>query len=400
MIKRIRVKNFKSLRNVDLELGTRNVLVGPNMSGKSNIIDIFRLLAEIVTPSTSLPASFQQAFQRRGGLGETMWKGAGLDPLASQISIEVEGAVPAAPSSPPTGRISFDYRLSVGGDRWDNPRISDERLLLSDGGRTWEAIGTEGGTRTLLRPDGTSITQAGEPSRTALESEIFDWEGTLVRRTFASFRFYRFVPALIKSAPNPSAAALSLKEFGENLASWLMTIQTQYKEWFARVEAAMRDAFPEIESLFTSPTQQSTVFVSSRERFLRRPTSVFQMSDGELVFLAMLSLIYGPPELTAMLYCMEEPENYLHPRLIEMLIQLLKQRQNEMPGDERATVILTTHSPLLVDQCDLDEIIVVEKRDGATACTRPSEKAHLRELLDRKELGLGDLFYSGALGGG
>lgn len=60
---------------------------------------------------------------------------------------------------------------------------------------------------------------------------------------------------------------------------------------------------------------------------------------------------------------------------------------------------MTTHSPILVDRCQLDEIVIVEKRQGATVCTRPVDKPHLRELLQREEIGLGDLVYSGALGG-
>jgi predicted ATPase len=400
MIKRIRVQNFKSLRDVDLEFGTRNVLVGPNMSGKSNIIDVFRFLRSVVVASPGFRA-LQQAFQQSGGYGEVLWKGTAADPTASQVSIEVEGTTPPSvpfPSSPrPAG---FSYRLAVSADRWGNVKVQEERLTLHDGDNRWDAIKSEKGERSLLKPDGTRITGLGDPSSTAIEQQIIDWQGNPVRQAFASSRFYRLVPALAKTAPNPSAAVPSLNEAGENLASWLMTIQTQYKDSFARVEMAMRDAFPEIESLFTSPTQQSTVFVSSRERFLRRPTSVFHMSDGEIAFLSLLSLIYAPPELGAPLFCIEEPENYLHPRLLEMLVQLLSQRQNELPERERATVIISTHSPLLVDQCGLDEIIVVEKHEGATVCTRPNDKAYLKELLEKKEMGLGNLFYSGALGGG
>lgn len=400
MIRHVRVQNFKSLREVDLELGTRNVLVGPNMSGKSNVIDIFRFLSWIAAPGPGYPIALQHAFQQWGGFGEVLWKGLGPDLLAGRIAVEVEGRIPDFPSAPGSRSAGFAYRISVESDRWGNSRVSEEGLSLSVGDENWEAIGTEQGTRVLLRRDGGAITQVGDPSRTAIEQQVLDWEGNLVRQVFASFKFYRLVPALIKTTQNPSAAASFLLQFGENLGSWLMTVQTQHKDWFTRVEMAMRDAFPEIESLFTSPTQQSTVFVNSKERFLRRPTAVFQMSDGELAFLALLSLIYAPPELGAPLYCVEEPENYLHPRLQEMLVQLLKQRQEESPEEQRATVLIATHSPLLVDQCDLDEIVVVEKRDGATSCTRPSEKTHLRELLQRKELGLGDLFYSGALGGG
>ena len=64
----------------------------------------------------------------------------------------------------------------------------------------------------------------------------------------------------------------------------------------------------------------------------------------------------------------------------------------------QAQIIATTHSPYLVDKTDIDDLIVVEKSNGATKCTRPASKAHLKELLEREELGLGELWYSGAWG--
>jgi len=123
------------------------------------------------------------------------------------------------------------------------------------------------------------------------------------------------------------------------------------------------------------------------------------MSDGELVFIAFLSLILAPDEFGSDLYCVEEPENHLHPRLIETLFHLLKQVRLSREAEQASQVILSTHSPLLVDLCDLDDLIVVERRQGATECTRPSAKGHLKALLEREEAGLGTLFYSGALSG-
>jgi predicted ATPase len=122
-----------------------------------------------------------------------------------------------------------------------------------------------------------------------------------------------------------------------------------------------------------------------------------EMSAGELAFIAYLSLIFSPPELTGTLYCVEDLESYLHPRLIETLLEVLRQSQEEWERkNQAAQIIMTTHSPLVVDRASLDEIIFVEKREGATVCSHP-DKASLRKLLEDKEVGLGDLVYSGAL---
>jgi predicted ATPase len=119
------------------------------------------------------------------------------------------------------------------------------------------------------------------------------------------------------------------------------------------------------------------------------------MSDGELCFLALLSLIFAPAAMGAPLFCVEEPENHLHPRLIETLMEVLAQRQQEL-GANVAQNIVTTHSPYLVDRAKIDDLIFVEKRKGASVFTRPASKKHLKQLLEQEEVGLGDLWYSGA----
>src|SRR5260370_15254991 len=75
MVTKIRVKNFKSLKNVTLDLGLRNVLVGANMAGKSNVIDLFRFIYDMTFPRQSGSGALSSAVFGRGGFGELLWKG-------------------------------------------------------------------------------------------------------------------------------------------------------------------------------------------------------------------------------------------------------------------------------------------------------------------------------------
>jgi predicted ATPase len=75
MIQRLKVSNFLSLKDIDLEFGPRNVLIGPNMSGKSNLIDCFKFLAELLTQSATGKTSLLTALSDRGGFDEILWKG-------------------------------------------------------------------------------------------------------------------------------------------------------------------------------------------------------------------------------------------------------------------------------------------------------------------------------------
>src|ERR1035438_8335215 len=156
-----------------------------------------------------------------------------------------------------------------------------------------------------------------------------------------------------------------------------MWLQTRFPDTFARIEEVACDVFPEIRQLLTWPTQQGTVYLASQGRALIRPTPLFQMSDGELAFVALISLIFAPDDLGGTLFFVEEPENHLHPRLLETLFALLRQVQQETVSRAvpPSQIIFTTHSPLVIDQMKLDEILWVEKRQGETKVIRPNRKS-------------------------
>lgn len=383
MLRSVRIQNFKSFQDATIKLGQRNFLIGPNMAGKSNVFEVFRLLRRLFFPEGGV-YGLANAFT--GGFTEYTWKGGS----SRLIVITLEGTE--------ADLGDWTYEISVAGDDRGFSAIQDERLSLSVQGRSHELIAKRNGSRTLLSRDGREVMQNIDASRAALEWEPPGWDGAFLRRSVVSWRFHRLIPHLMRK-PNPAAAPPFLTETGDNLSSWLMHLQTKYSFEFSKVQQVCRDVLPGLVSLFTSPTQQSTVSVASKEQHLKRPVSLWEMSDGELAFVALLSLIFSPRELGAALYCIEEPENYLHPRLIETLMLLLQQVRDDPEASGSAQVIATTHSPQLVDRLSLDELIVVQKRDGATTVTYPRDKAHLRELLKNEELGLGDLFYSGALQG-
>jgi predicted ATPase len=135
-----------------------------------------------------------------------------------------------------------------------------------------------------------------------------------------------------------------------------------------------------------------------KEKYLKRPTNLWRISDGALQFLAILSLIFAPPELGAPLVCIEEPENHLHPKLIESLVELLNQRQHELGGERAAQLIVTTHYPYLIDMFSLNDLLAVLKEEGGTRCFRAKDKMGLKKVLEQGGLSLSDLWYSGALG--
>lgn len=385
MIKRIRVRNYLSLKEVDLELGVRNLLVGPNMSGKSNVIDCLRFLTAVAT------SGLHRAFEDRGGFSEVLWKG-GND---NRFHIALTFEEPAEVTAP---RKVYEYEISVVGTPAGSFEVETEHLTVSSETQTGPLIDLKYGQGKLIHADGSAaIPSSVSRTSSALELNVPGWDGTSFKFYVASWRFYRLIPAMMKK-PNPASSQNFLNELGDNFSAWMMTLQTSFPEEFRRLKQVAMDVLPGLEEILTPPTQYATTYVATRERHLHRPISIWRMSDGELAFLALLSLVFAPEPLGAPVYCIEEPENHLHPKLLETLVEVLTQRQGELRVGP-AQIIATTHSPYLVDKVNLDDLIVVEKRDGATTFARPASKTHLRELLEREELGLGDLWYSGALGG-
>jgi predicted ATPase len=391
MLTKIRVQNFKSLKSATLDLGPRNVLVGANMAGKSNVIDLFRFIYDMTFPRIAGGGALSNAVFGRGGLGELLWKG------GNEQVIEIALSGTTLDQGP---EWHWEYEISIQGGAYGNFHVASEMLRIQrrkdlpmD-----DLIETVGPQRFFCGIQHQRISSVSDPSRSILEFEMPDWPGSFLRSAIAKWRFYELVPSLMRT-PNQTAAATFLQEHGENLSQWLLNLQAEhYDNSFSRIQQVLRDALPQVTGLFNSPTQQSTVALGSREKHLARPVTLSQMSAGELAFIAFLSLIYAPPDRAGSLYCIEDLENYLHPTLIETLLQVLRQSQEEWERKQDAPqIIMTTHSPLVVDKMKLDEIIFVEKREGATVCSRPSDKPHLRKLLQDEEIGLGDLVYTGAL---
>ena len=392
MLTKIRARNFKSLKDVSLKLDQRNVFVGANMAGKSNFIDLFRFVYDMSFPRPG-SMGLADAFSQRGGFGEVLWKG------GDERIIEIELSGTTSELEPGKNR-EWDYHIGIQGEpRYDNFRIANERLTIQrDSLPARDLVENAGHERWFINNPQQRLLSNPDPSRSILEFDIPGWSGGFLRSAITKWRFYELVPSLMRN-PNETTATKFLREHGENLSQWLSNLALEHqKDSFARIEKVLTDTLPQVTGLLNSPTQQSTVALGSREKYLSRTVPLSQMSAGELAFIALLSLIYAPPDRVGTLYCIEEIENYLHPTLIDTLLEVLRQSQEEWERkDQPPQLILTTHSPRVVDKTKLEELVFIERRDGATTCTRPGDKPQLQKLLQDEEVGLGDLVYSGAL---
>ncbi|MBM4284973.1 MAG: hypothetical protein FJ128_06960 [Deltaproteobacteria bacterium] len=386
MITQLKIENFLSLKDIDIEFGLNNIFVGPNMSGKSNIIHALKFLTNISV------AGLNSAVISRGGFSELLWKGIDEGRIYFWVRTKIVNE---------TNELTFyEYELALEGSARSGLgifEIEHETLTRFSGDNAYLLGEFRKGRGKGLHQDGSiAFEQKEVQQKSFLEYSVPGWEGMVAKYFISSWRFYHLFPYTMRRDKSISEQ-LFLNEWGDNLPEWLLTLQTRYRDEWIRLEQAVRDVLPEIDYVMTPLTQVGTTSVLLKEKLLKRPIGSRQISDGTLQFLALLSLIFAPPDLGAPIFCIEEPENHLHPRLMESLIQLLQQRQQEL-GNRAAQLFITTHYPYLIDIVSIEELIAVVKSAGATECFRPAEKTYLHDILRKGELTLSDLWYSGALG--
>jgi predicted ATPase len=389
MIKSFKIRNYRSLRNVVLNPGLRNIFVGPNASGKSNSLDVFRFFRDIASLGLS------RAISNRGGFSEVFWKGESTDRI---IEFELDLEMPVGSE----GIVApVQYHLAIEGSQSGLITVKRELLKVSHASSDVSVIDMRSGHGNVRQLDGSlAFEPSGDPSASMLDFNVPNWPGTAFKQYLIQWRYYSLIPVAMKQL-KPFVRANFLEEHGENLVEYLTTLKTTYAESFREIERVAKDTFPELDQLIPEPNQTGQVLLTLREKFLRTPITAWNMAEGEISFIALLSLILAPAELGSPITCVEEPENHLHPRLLETLAELLKQTEAKFieRGDGAAQIFATTHSPYLVDQFDIGDLIVVEKLRGETSYTRPRDKTELQQLISREKLGLGELWYSGALGG-
>ncbi|MBT9160668.1 MAG: ATP/GTP phosphatase [Dehalococcoidia bacterium] len=363
MIGKIRITNYKSLRNVDIELGKFNVLVGPNASGKSNFLDSLAFLSE--TAQNPITA----AFSPRGGFKRVVFGGdkGGIE-FCLEIALDEE---------------LYSYTICVG----ESEGIEAEQLKVGDKVVIARGIGDR--VRIMSR-DGTSA----ESEILYNYSTVYDYGRRrgyphipYFQEYLSSWRLYQTITSGMRKTL-PTQKSFALEESGGNLAQVLLSLHNERPRVFRRVEEILRQGIPKIEELLTPLTEDGQTFVALREEGFADKFDYYQISDGTLNLLFYITAIAFPE---TKLLCFEEPENFVHARLQQLLVEILKNSGKQ--------IVVSTHSLSLLDCVEPEDVIVVEKEGNETKVRRVENGADLKKRLQDLELGLGEYYYSGAIGG-
>lgn len=340
MIKSVWVKNYRSIADIRVDLEPVTILVGHNGSGKSNFVDVFRFIYD--TFRLGLDAAI---VNRHGMSALRRWSAKGR-PYDVEIGLEIE-----------TEQISATYNFVLGSERRGEYSVKREYCYIKEmSGKIDVHYETRNGSwvhapkeirpqindRALLLP----LLTTTEPY-----TKLYDY--------LTSFAFYNIFPNAL-SEPQKPANPYPLDEHGANLASTLREMQRSKSLLMDSLRESISTVLPDVVDF--QVTQVGGYLVTKlRHEMSNDGRAMFELSqesDGTLRMLGILVALYQDDQRT--LLTLEEPELTIHPGALHVLWDEI-----EAAGD-RSQVLITTHSPDLLDLCQVQQLRVVEKVQGVT----------------------------------
>ncbi len=397
MLKRILIKGYKSLLNVDVSLQPLSVLFGPNAAGKSNFLDALQLLSRIVC-CRSLKEAFEPPYRGKplesfafdsGGLSELIERDSASFSIQADIElsphiVEAVDRQIAEMRRPPNGtglkpsaghgtasvvhERLLRYRIEVQVlPRSGILRVSDEYLAALN--REGEPTGKRKpflermNNRLHLRMEGQAHPTYFERylDHSILSKPLYTPHYphlSALRRELESWMFYYFEPRERMRTNNAVKEIVHVGLMGEELAAFLNTLKARNELQFKAIEKALHQIVPSVTGVEVEVNTLGEVELRLREGDRLIPARV--VSEGTLRILGLLAIGSSsePPGLTGF----EEPENGVHPRRIQLIAERLKSHTRS--GDKQ--IIVTTHSTLLADLMPNDSLFACGKESGGT----------------------------------
>lgn len=384
-IEQIRIGRYRSLYDVTFKPGKFTVLVGPNNSGKTNLVEAIEFLAD------TYRYGLETAITRKGGIENIAFRR--MRRTKSPVTFEVTITVPASAVPlftsrrvvpPPRGaqyRVTHSFSIAAIGQGIEAPfKVASEQFrVVAEGARTETRLldvnrDPSGGIqidlpdrRTPKWADGAlfpfddqsfmdRLRSGLQPTVLVAGSSTFYSVLSTLSREIGSARLYQLAPIEARRSgvptPNPD-----LERYGGNLPAFVNQIRKEAgKPWFQLLDA-MKSVIADLEDIQTSFTPDRRLTLEFKERGVGRPWTAEEVSDGTIQSLALFAILMKAGTRLALV---EEPENSLHPWVVRQFVDLCR----EVASDHQ--IVATSHSPALIAYLDPREITLVWRRDGHT----------------------------------
>lgn len=353
-ISRLSLKNWRNFKKVDVRLRDRVYVIGPNASGKSNLLDVLRFLRDVAKPEGG---GLQKAVKDRGGITKLRCLLARKDP---EVAIELELAERV--DEPPIWKYTLGFRsegkglqrLIVSKERVENLR--EHKVLLD-------------------RPDEKDHFDTDRTTQTHLEQINTNREFRELADFFGNVTYLHVVPQLLKHADQLGGYRLENDPFGQAFLERIAkTPEKTRNARLSKIESVLKVCVPNMRNLkFVRDDATGTPHLEAMYEHWR-PDAGWQredqFSDGTLRLMGIMwSLLEGDS-----LLLLEEPELSLNEEIVRRIHQLIWRMQRQ--AKYRRQVFVTTHSDALLQDTSIDprEVIRLEPtRDGTIVLESSSE---------------------------
>lgn len=346
-IESLRVENYRALRKIELDnLTPVTVLLGPNGSGKSTVFDVFNFLSEC------FQFGLRHAWDRRGRGKELKTRGA-TGPIVFELKYREKPRDPL---------ITYHLAIDEGAK---GPEVVEEWLRWKRGsnGQPFRFLEFKRGVgravsgelpdaedhrkdTTLRSPDLIAVNTLGQlaehPRVAALREFITDW--------------YVSYLSIDQTRNQPEAGPQErLSKGGENLPNVIQYLKEQHPEHLEQIFSILRQRIPRLERVEAEPMPDGRLLLQIKDAPFEQPVLSKFVSDGTMKMLAYLTVLKDPepPRFIGI----EEPENFLHPRLLPELAEECR------AAAERSQLLITSHSPFLLNAMRAEEVRVLYRNE-------------------------------------
>ena len=358
-IDKLKIQGFKSLQDVELELGKLNVLIGPNGAGKSNLVSYFQMLREMVEERLQVWTGKQD------GANRILTFGAKETPkISSHLKF---------------GDYAYAFILEhTAADRFV---FTDERLFYKD-----------------RYSDGFSIGLGHQESQLKSQIRSTSWlnKADYCYASISDWRVYHFHDtgdtALLKQTRGLHDNKY-LRHDASNLAAYLFMLKHRHPEIYNEIRMTVQLAIPFFDDFVLEPAEvrsdEYNIQLQWQNKYTDEPFLASQLSDGSIRFICLVTALLQPDPPATIIF--DEPELGLHPYAILLLGALIDSAAEDIQ------IIAATQSVPLLNEFSIDNLLVVDLEDGVSVFKRHDEKKFEMWL---KDYSVGELWEKNLLGGG
>lgn len=363
-LKHIEIGGFKSIsakQPLDLELGDVNILLGANGAGKSNIISFFKML------NFMMSGSLQMFIAQHGTNQKFLYYGEKVTPsLSATIQTESQG-------------WQDTYRFSMVSAVPNRLIINKEEIVCQK-------------MRSSQKPYKKDIVSDFNESGLATSA---DTTCQAVKNILSQCKVYQFSDSSQASPMRQASTVESahyLQSEGNNLASFLYYLKSNYPDAYRRIVRYVQGVMPQFRDFYLEPTRGYVSLGWTDRSANDYVLSADQFSDGSIRFIALATLLLQPQQTMPGVIIIDEPELGLHPYAIDQLAEMI------CDASLHAQIIVATQSPALIDYFSICDITVVERDDNSNSTiARKMDEESYEEWL--KDYTISELWDKNVIGG-